>query len=746
MVERVNTSSSLCPPPVEAAQSLIERFRKVEAVSGRPVPMFTAVQIDRLVAKAKAVESQSVGLQNLTDEERVEWGRLREELQACRLGCSYRKQGALDPHRELDADEKALVTQLEDKVFSIKREGKLYPKKRPSGLLTQQEKKQLTLLVKKYPEYARFLLNTSKRRLEFFIKFALRANCNIDVFVQFWFETNHIKKANMHARWGKAFGPEGIIVEDDQVKLLIAGRYEPVQDKTREVRLPNLVDDGCEDSVMTMGQFFEEFEGKTHGYGKADIFAVDAQGRRLGGVNWDPIRQGSLDPDTKQVRRTDATRWHEWPGFLATREEMQERFPGQTLCEGDEWGLAFCASRANANLSVSENHAYLVVYIPMEDGNYRVLPMGLQPHDLPKNFIETMGFLCATKTAEVHFPDESYFLDNREHIGHFCSLDKQGQDLLKECMAYQIEKGRSGHKVFQALGNNCANFVYWFMYKLFVHRFLFDGLQKHLGGEAVAAPLLRSLERTAKSGDDDELVNAAKKVVGKLNKEGLMQLIKGCHTLMQETLFKDQKDSLLAIGETLPEDLSETLLREKANNLLVDTFKSLQMFRLNALDADLANGFFNFLNKVLNFLIKIGFINRKIAAGIFWFVQLTILFSWRATSFITGKGLRVKSVAWNKYAIRCNLPLPTSMWLWNDKKPKLRETINRRFAQIFVGDVPSTQVVAKTMKLSEILREELTQPTEEMASSSTIRTMPKTPERPMKRSETMEQHRSEILV
>jgi hypothetical protein len=86
------------------------------------------------------------------------------------------------------------------------------------------------------------------------------------------------------------------------------------------------------------------------------------------------------------------------------------------------------------------------------------------------------------------------------------------------------------------------------------------------------------------------------------------------------------------------------------------------------------------------------------------------------------------------------------MWLWNDKKPKLRETINRRFAQIFVGDVPSTQVVAKTMKLSEILREELTQPTEEMASSSTIRTMPKTPERPMKRSETMEQHRSEILV
>lgn len=702
MTRAISARHVLPPTTTDGVKNLIGRFRRLEGQGAGLGPQLSPSKIQAMIASAKGAEKHFQSLRNLSKDDQREWAGLIEELTAYRLGCEYRVNGIEEVGRELDPDEQKVLDALRGRVRDIKREGKLYVGAQEWEELTEQEEAQLERLTKVYPDAAQFLLQCSQGRLETFMKFCLRSNCSIDVFVQFQVERELIMEAHIDKRIGGALGPQGLVVRDGQVMLLIDGRYESVHDKSRHVELRNLVDARRQNYRLTLKDLYQQFQSKTSGYGNVEVFGVDARGNPLGVVNWDSIRQGSYDPVSKQVVRFDSSNWEEMPGFVLTRDEIQARYPGQELCQGDQWGVAFCASRLTPHVSISESHAYVTVFIPLEDGRYKALPIGLQPYGLPSTTCGKMLYLGSTEQAEIHFPDESYFLSNRQHMGMFAALDAEERFALKEIIRYEVDKGRRGEKIFQAQGNNCANFVMKVLYKLFVKRHLLSPLVDMLGGNEGARRVVKELESAARVSDDKALDVAAKKIVDHFGRGELIALILNCRDVLEKTLFKDNLGALEGIDFDEMELVDVEQLKSITKDLLVQTLKSQQIFRAHILNADLKTWFFNFLKNVLNFFIKIGLLTKEIASFLLWVFQVIVLAPWRFKVIKTKNGKRIKSVIGSKYFWTGNQLIPSSMWEWKGKNTEFQADVNRCFHRINTFSERDAEMQKEVVKVSRL--------------------------------------------
>lgn len=639
-----------------------------------------------------------------------EWAKFKE-IEERLIAYDYRYDvGGTPPQSPEEVN--GLCEQLETVILRYKKDISLYPNRNYD--LTEKDKDQIRTAATKYPRFVKQILKnnqkggTSNQLTINFVKWAFREGCSVDVFVQFPHEREKFSACNLAKRTGAVHGTEGIKVrtlkDRKVVTLKINGEDVSVLDKNRQVTLPNLINDGVGDYTVSIKELYEQFKGKTKAYENVEYM-------NDGVVNWHAGQLGSYDLNTGGYDVVKKANWLDKMPVLIrmNREELKQHYPGQAVCENGNYGFGIRTTRTSLDYDFANCHAFVELIVP--DGNdcFKIYPIGLQTvRDFPQTAWEKLASIADTRKGAIHYPDESFFLSQRQFHGEFFNISEDEFKLLEAFIGHSIDKVDKDNKIFQAIGNNCANFAQK------CHRILngdriIEPLKTLIRAKLGDSPLILS---KVKSGiyafDDESLEDLLNSLLPTLSYDEITQLINACHDTLLHTLMRnlpgdlpssDELNSLNRQSKALPTEELQAAVKE----LVTITLKSQYFFRMHVLDADYHNALkwivcplrvidfiLQWIIQLVRCIIFIDFLAWLVTKPLqalrnsFITVLIFILCGSRSYTVTSKTGeLRRKMLLTNKYQWRHTFNLPCGMWKWKLAEPQNQERSKELMDRIY---------------------------------------------------------------
>ena len=372
--------------------------------------------------------------------------------------------------------------------------------------LTDREKKQLLKAAQRI-EFAQ-LLDSDPQLFSEFMKWAVRDNCSVRVFVEYPAIQKKIKNAVLSQRIGRV-GRRTLKVEtnakgEKEVTLPFAVK-ENGQKKISRISIldGNRVVAFNENFKLTIDQVFKVFENKKKEiYGDLEWFEDGITNYNISKYGeWKAATSQTLSRTEKVLRKIqkiltpklyeklqrkddeysiidfNAERWWEKiPTFeTLTLEEAKKQY-GEHL-DGTRWTVAVCATRESNQLDQLGNHSFYKIVIPNEDGTYRVCPFGKFPKKFPTTTPEKIAFLADSVPGEIVLDTNVYNTRRQQWRLDLPFSPADGiefMSILKKHILLGLEedehKSVKADNVFQFQWRNCANFIQMTLKEFFEER------------------------------------------------------------------------------------------------------------------------------------------------------------------------------------------------------------------------------------------------------------------------------------
>lgn len=372
--------------------------------------------------------------------------------------------------------------------------------------LTDREKKQL-LKVAKRIEFAQ-LLNSDPQLFSEFMKWAVRDNCSVRVFVEYPAIQKKIKNAILSQRIGRV-GRRALQVEtNDKGEKEVTLPFVVRENRDRKVRRISIPDGNRvvafnENFKLTIDQVFKVFENKKKKeiYGDLEWFEDGITNYNISKYSERKATSPTLSRAQKVLRwikkicapklyeklqwKDDEYSvidfsaeiwWEQMPTFETLSLEEAKKQYGEHL-DGTKWTVAVCAKRESIQLDPIGNHAFYKIVIPNEDGTYRVCPFGKFPKKFPMTEIQKIAFLADSTRGEITFDQNVYYTHRQQWKLDLPFSHEDGVEfmsILKKHILLGLEEDENesvkADNVFQFQWRNCANFIQMTLKEFFDER------------------------------------------------------------------------------------------------------------------------------------------------------------------------------------------------------------------------------------------------------------------------------------
>lgn len=612
--------------------------------------------------------------------ERAEWDRFEQQL----IGLQYRS-GAIATGLSSKNNASALFLKIEPVIRKYLSASSLFPgryhpqtdKELPQ--LNSKEKEQLEHACATYPVLIEKFLARAKNSNDpwtvSFVKWALRSNCNIGVFVKTPQEKELLASVHLDKRSGAVDGRKGICFQDvvidglsrKVVCLKIDGKMEPIQGalKKRNVTLKNLIDPKADGLTLSIEKIIRIFKEKTNGYGDVEYLE--------GGVrDWNAIELGSYNQTTKRYNTIHPDKFFEEllnkvPLIAFTEKEISARYKNWQNLAPNQWGLALRASRSKPDLNVLQAHGYKDLIYRKGDAYY-VFPMGIQPKKFPKDSVQKLLFFSSTSAAGLHFPDESFYLSLRDHIGIIFPLSHEETARLQKQLVETYLQAKNGNLLFQFAGDNCAFHIQKLFDKVIAAPF-YEKIQSVLNGylsskNIISQLLIHNNSVRAFQGLNHGLLKEILSFMvddlwQKRDSQNLRELTR--HSIDLLTKIYSQPFDPIALDKI---DFSKPAAKEEIKKLLFQTIELARFYRMDLFRSKTDQPLLSAVNKIISIApwrwLKRGIINTV----------LFIMGSWRWAISHEERQERIlpqislKNLASNPLIQEGYLNHPAALWEW----------------------------------------------------------------------------------
>lgn len=614
-------------------------------------------------------------------------------LEQQHLALSYRS-GALSKGYDISQGE-ALATQVEPIIRAYISHPKIFPGRHQTAEgkepapLTARERERLIHACTRYPELFRKLIERHTQNPKAtdewtanFVKWSLRSGCSIGVFVKMPIERESLSKIHLDKRSGAIDGKKGIAFNDVGVFgcfrrtlcVKMDDKMQPIQGdfKKRVVTLKNLINPLAPGLTLRIKDILDSFGKKTHSYGQVDYLA--------GGVrNWNSIHLGSYNGRTKKldtvavdsVLRELKTKV---PLAKLTAVEMQERYslPTEPGLVNGQWALALRASRLKPNLNILEAHGYSeIVY--KENDRYFVFPMGVQPISLPQKDLAKLLYLTSTNKSGLHYPDESFFLKQRQQLGILFPLSREEEVRLHFAISAMHKSAQEGSLLFQFGGTNCSYHIQRLFDQVIAAPF-YEKIQEIADkafsqGNFLSETIDRMHFKKAFEGLNHDLLD---KILGKLvdhlweenNTSDLRELAQLCQQLLSKAYQREIPLDPSKISTDNPD------CKQPLKAFVFETIESVRFYRMDLFRIETDQALLSSLNKVIKL------VPWRWMKQIFANTVLFLLGSWRwivvrkpsDTSNRTTARVEISAMAANPLVQEGYLNHPAALWEWMRRK------------------------------------------------------------------------------
>lgn len=567
-----------------------------------------------------------------------------------------------------------------------------------SDPLSTQEKTQLLLACIRYPLLIQEFLKKHSENpqapdkwISDFIKWSLRSECNVGVFVKMPMERRLLSQAHLDKRSGAVHGKKGIHFHKiplygslaKVLSLHIDGAMRPIQGDYKKEMIPlrNLVNPTHPGFTLSPEQMIDLFRKKTTGYGSVEYL-------QRGVANWNAIKLSSYNEKTGKDEQLSSENLLEKLHYVApllslSNQAVKERYElsSEEPLQDGQWALVLRASRQKANLNVLEAHSYLEA-VHRNGDRYLVFPIGVQPHSLPSNSLQKLFYLTATKKAGLHYPDESCYLSQRQHTAMWLTLTTEEQKRLQTALADRYQAGKEKNLLFQFGGMNCGYHV----------QSIFD--------QVVAEPFYEGIRSAIANMSKNPVTHAWTGIQMKRALEGLNHGILHCliQDLVQHLLQNNdpegelQRLSDLAVslmsrifGKELPQ-INVRNIRNKGpqaikhlQEFLFETVETIRFYRLDLFESESDQPILSSVQKVLNKLPWRW--AKRLVINLF----MLLLGSWRWEVIQKENAIlkkNAKNVLTNPLLLEGYLHHPAALWLWKEKTSKSAEKLESHLKEL----------------------------------------------------------------
>jgi hypothetical protein len=618
--------------------------------------------------------------------EQEELDLLRQQLLALRYRSGVEWKGC-------DEDQgKALYDQVEPIIRRYVSLPRINPGRQSPGdglaELTLTERHQLLLACTRYPLLIKEFIKRHEENKEGydawtadFVKWALRSGCNVGVFVKTPLERRELSEAHLDKRSGAVHGKKGIHfttlpMYGSMVKVLaikVDGRMQPIQGdyKKERVHLKNLVSPTHEGMTLTMEKVMKTFKEKTSSYGSVEYLD-------RGICNWNAIELGSYNDDSQTYDRLEGGQLLKQLHYIApvvtfSEAQVLQRYhlpSGTPPLEDGKWAIVLRGSRQKANLNVLEAHGYLEIVHRTGD-SYSVFPIGVQPIALPNNPIEKLFYLSATKKAALHYPDESFYLSQRQHAGIFIPLLEEDEPRLHEAIKELYENGQNGDLLFQFGGMNCAYHVQQVFDQVVAAPF-YEKMRSAVASVASSKNAFKELwadmqmKRALEGLNHDVLDEMLTELVDDLWKsrdpDGHLQELLDESIKLMNRMF-DRNMPLIDLKKI---DFSQESVKKDIKKLLFQSTELIRFYRLDLFESQTDQAVLTIINKIVHAM------PWRWAKRLIINLVMLILGSWRWEVIKEKKkddpsteAMAVKNVLSNPLLHEGYLHHPAALWRWN---------------------------------------------------------------------------------
>jgi hypothetical protein len=198
---------------------------------------------------------------------------------------------------------------------------------------------------------------------------------------------------------------------------------------------------------LTVAEFLEEIGEKNQREANLTLCAD------WGFVNFHPVK-GMWNADLQKYEMPEMTEenWtdHVPASQVVSHEELVDQYGDEV--EGRDFFFKIAATRQNLNLIALDCHSYWQLYLRMEDGDWRVLNIGLYAYRFQQGVLDGLWLFCATLKRVVCLLDQNGYYTHRQRAAYPIFPDEETQEKLLARIFFIMNT--SG--VFQFAGRNCA--------------------------------------------------------------------------------------------------------------------------------------------------------------------------------------------------------------------------------------------------------------------------------------------------
>ncbi len=229
------------------------------------------------------------------------------------------------------------------------------------------------------------------------------------------------------------------------ILLRIHSEHQSISDENATVQIG-------QDERMQVKEVFAEFMRQNVAMIKLEYLQSGVESFD-GRLSFDLLRQDDWWKHIPIVRRM-------------TREEISEAY-GTHFDTGESF-ISLRASRSSPTLEASDNHAWVDIALPLEDGTFSMISVGKYTEPFPETIMESLHHIFRSHKATLTVIDFNLFMSQRERASlPFPPLNHEQFENLMGLLKNDFQRSLNGELVFQAQGDNCAAWVVSLMKRLY---------------------------------------------------------------------------------------------------------------------------------------------------------------------------------------------------------------------------------------------------------------------------------------
>jgi hypothetical protein len=387
------------------------------------------------------------------------------ELQCREIGLRYslgEENGGLDA---LDEPNKEWLAKIQELAQAWKDKQKLAVAKE----LNELEKAQLEELAK-YPEWLAIVAESPEYLSEVF-NWCLRDFNQVEVIVKCYETRRKLKAALLSANLGYvrnlyltkpeeevlAFQTVKTKVENVTKRILTVSIYhgslkafEPGQQQRINILNPNeLIYFKQGNRQLTVNDFLHEVGQKNAREANISLCAD------WGFINFHPVKGGwNFNLQAYEMPAMTEEEWTDQvpASRIASHAELVAQY-GEDEIKDRNFFFKVMATRQHLDHTALDCHSFWQLYIRMQDGNWKVVNIGLYAYRFQKGILDGLWLFCATLKRVVCLLDQNCYYTHRQRGAYPIFPDQETQEkLLARIYLLLHSKG-----VFQLTGRNCAH-------------------------------------------------------------------------------------------------------------------------------------------------------------------------------------------------------------------------------------------------------------------------------------------------